>query len=184
MHRAILAFAGAGLVALASVTVVLASLPGPSYLGVSSFSAEAVGENRAMLSANVAGDIPHRADAFIGNTANKVVGLAWADVHSGQAFVATIHPVIGRDSRQNPDAWHAHTVTLAGGATAPNDFCLAAITSTPTAGIQIHGSAMRISVAAGDLPFAVADIDAAVGFTVHPDAGCAATGLAVLVRTA
>jgi hypothetical protein len=184
MHRRFIVGAIVGLTALVSVAAVLASLPGPSYLAVASFSAEELNGNRVMLSATVNGDIPRHADSFISNAANKVVGIAWADLNSGQAFVATIHPVIGRDSNQNPDAWHAHTVTLAGGASAPNDFCLTAITSTPTAGIQILDSEMRVSVAAGDLPFPADAIDAAVGFTVHPDAACAATGLAVLIRTA
>lgn len=184
MHMRIVVLAVAGLTALVSVAAVVASLSGPSYLAVASFSAEAINGNRIALSATVNGDIPRRPDPFISDAANKVVGLAWADLNSGQAFVTTIHPVIGRDSNQNPDAWHAHTVTLGGGATAPNDFCLTAITSTPTAGIQIQGSEMRVNVAAGDVPFAAEAIDAAVGFTVHPDAACAATGLAVLIRTA
>ena len=184
MNARLAAFAVAGLAALAAVGVVAASLPGPAYLAVESFSAEAAGDdNRVKLSATVNGEIPRRPDAFIDDAANLVVGLAWADLQSSQALVTTIHPVIGRDSHQNPDAWHAHTVRLAGGASAPNDFCLAAISSTPTAGIQIHGSEMRVNLAAEDLPFAASAIDAAVGFTVHPDAACAASGLGVRVRT-
>jgi hypothetical protein len=184
MHARIVVLVVAGLVALVSVGAVVASLPGPSYLAVKSFSAEAVNNNMVKLSVAVNGNIPRRPDSFIGDGANLVVGLAWADLDSGQAFVTTIHPVIGRDSHQNPDAWHAHTVTLAGGASAPNDFCLTGISSTPTAGIQIRGSRMRVNVAASDVPFAAGAIDAAVGFTVHQDASCSATGLAVRVRTA
>ena len=183
MHKKVVAVLIAGLGALISVGAVIASQSGPSYLAVGSFSAEDVNGNRVKLSATANGEIPRQPDPFISNSANLVVGLAWADLGSGKAFVTTIHPVIGRDSNQNPDAWHAHTVQLAGGASAPNDFCLAAITSTPTAGIQIHGSEMDANVAAGDLPFAASAIDAAVGFTVHSDAACAATGLAVRVRT-
>jgi hypothetical protein len=171
------------LAALASVAAVVASLPGPSYLAVSAFTSEAVNDHRVKLSATVNGSIPRQPDAFISDSANLVVGLAWADLQSGQALVTTIHPVIGRDSNQNPDAWHAHTVRLAGGATPPNDFCLTAITSTPTAGIQIHGDEMRVNVAAGDLPFAAGAVDAAVGFTVHSDSACVATGLGVRIRT-
>jgi hypothetical protein len=184
MHKRVVALAIAGLAALVSVGAVLASQPGPSYLAVTGFSAEDVNANRVKLSATANGDIPRQPDAFISDAANLVVGIAWADLATARAFVTTIHPVIGRDSHQNPDAWHAHTVQLAGGATVPNDFCLAAITSTPTAGIQIHGSEMQVNVAADDLPFAAGAIDAAVGFTVHPDAACTASGLAVRVRTA
>ena len=68
------------------------------------------------------------------------MGIAWADLDLGTAVVATIHPMLGRDSHQRLDAWHVHTVQLTGGATAPNDFCLVAVSSTPNAGIQIQGS--------------------------------------------
>lgn len=184
MHARIVVLAVTTLAALAAVGAVIAAQAGPAYLAVESFSADSVNPNRAKLSAQVAGDIPRRPDPFIRDAANLVVGIAWADLDSAQAFVTTIHPVIGRDSNQNPDAWHAHTVTLAGGATPPNDFCLTGITSTPTAGIQIHDSEMGVNVATRDLPFAARAIDAAVGFTVHQDAACSATGLAVRVRTA
>jgi hypothetical protein len=184
MQARIVVLAVTGLAALALVGVVVAAAPGPSYLAVESFSAENANRNRTKLSAAVKGDIPRRPDAFIRNATNLVVGTAWADLDLAQAFVVTIHPVIGRDSNQNPDGWHAHTVTLAGGATPPNDFCLTGITSTPTAGIQIDGSELRVNVATRDLPFATQAIDAAVGFTVHQDSACSATGLAVRVRTA
>lgn len=139
------------------------------------------------LSATAQGEIPTRADAFIDD--NVIVGIAWADLDSGTSVVATIHPALGRDSHQRKDGWHIHTVQLAGGATAPNDFCLVAVLTTPTAGIQLYGSTINVNLSASDLPAAggstieAADFDAAVGFTVHTgDAGCA-TGLGVRVRT-
>ena len=79
---------------------------------------------------------------------------------------------------QNPDAWHAHTARLSGGETSPNDFCIASIDSTPTAGIAITGNAMTIMIPADRLPAPVSAFDAAVGFTIEPDPGCA-SGLAV-----
>lgn len=184
MQTRTLVLAVAATAALVAAGALIAAQPGPSYLAVASFSAEEVNHNRVKLSAQANGAIPRRPDPFISDAANLVVGIAWAELASARAFVTTIHPVIGRDSHQNPDAWHAHTVQLGGGASAPNDFCLAAITSTPTAGIQIHGAEMQANVAAEDLPFAADAIDAAVGFTVHRDPACAASGLAVRVRTA
>jgi hypothetical protein len=90
---------------------------------------------------------------------------------------------------QRKDGWHIHTVQLGGGATAPNDFCLVAVLTTPNAGIQLFDSTINVNLAAADLPvaggsaIATSDLDAAVGFTVHSgDAGCA-TGLGVRVRT-
>jgi hypothetical protein len=172
--------AGVAVAAVLAVAV-LAAAPGPDYLDVAAWNARSLNDNAARLSVTTRDEIPRQPDAFIG--AQPVVGLAWADLATRKAFVTTIHPVIGRDSHQNPDAWHAHTVTLASGATAPNDFCLASIDSTPTAGIQIHGSTMRVNVRQSELPVAPEAIDAAAGFTVVPDAACA-SGLAVLIRDA
>jgi len=156
----------------------LGSGSGPGYVGVTAFSATAQNGNLAKLSATVNGTIPRDPDSFIG--AHAVVGLAWADLDTGKVFVTTIHPVLGRDSHQNPDAWHAHTASLGGGATSPNDFCILSIDSTPTAGIVIRGNTMQVNVALADLPFAPSALDGAVGFTIEPDAGCG-SGLAVRV---
>jgi hypothetical protein len=180
---------GIGLTAASLVftSVVIAAQPGPDYLAVQSFSVEAPNANLVRLSATAQADIPTHADAFIDG--NVIVGIAWADLDSGTAVVATIHPALGRDSHQRKDGWHIHTVQLGAGATAPNDFCLVEVLTTPTAGIQLFGSTVKVNISASDLPvaggavIAAADLDAAVGFTVHPgDAGCA-TGLGVRVRT-
>jgi len=172
---------------LAFAAIVAGAQAGPSYLAVSGWSAGGIGPNLVRLSATTNGAIPKRADQFIND--NVIVGIAWADLGTGTALVATIHPTLGRDSNQRPDGWHLHTVQLAGGATGANDFCLVSVNSTPTAGIAIQGSSMTINLAASKLPDAgsgpisVGDLDAAVGFTVHGgDAGCA-TGLGVRVRT-
>jgi hypothetical protein len=170
-----------GAVAAVSAVAVLAAAPGPDYLDVAAWNASSPNDNAVRLSVTTRDEIPRQPDTFIG--ARPVVGFAWADLATRKAIVTTIHPVIGRDSHQNPDAWHAHTVTLASGATAPNDFCLASIDSTPTAGIQLHGSTMTVNVRRSELPAAAEEFDAAVGFTLEPDAACA-SGLAVLIRDA
>ena len=171
----------AGLVVSAVLPLLAgATSPGPAYLAEASFTAKAQHGHLAKLSVTTAAAIPRHPDAFI--RSNPVVGFAWVDVDTSKAFVATIHPAIGRDSRQNPNGWHAHTVTLATGATAPNDFCLASIDSSPTAGIQIHGKTMRVNVRTRVLPFAVSAIDTAVGFTVQQDSACT-SGLAVRIST-
>jgi hypothetical protein len=181
--------AGAAVVALAASlalsTVVAGAQAGPAYLAVTDWSADALSGNVVQLSATTNGAIPRRADDFIAG--NVIVGIAWADLGTGTAVVATIHPALGRDSKQLKDGWHLHTVQLAGGATAPNDFCLVEVMTTPTGGIQIQGDTLRINLAGSKLPLggdvSIGDLDAAVGFTVHPgDAGCG-TGLGVRVRT-
>ena len=165
---------------LACAALVAASEPGPGYLAVDSWSAAAVSNNTVRLSVTTDGAIPKSPDEFI--SSNAIVGLAWADLDTGKALVATIHPVIGRDSHQRPDQWHLHTVQLTGGATSPNDFCLVAVTSTPTAGIRMQGSTMSVDLAADKLPVPVGDLDGAVGFTVHGDGACG-SGFGVRVRT-
>ncbi len=166
--------------AFAGAQSVTASLSGPAYLAVTSFTATSQNAETAKLSVTTGAAIPRQPDAFINS--NPVVGFAWADLDTGKVFVTTIHPVLGRDSHQNPDSWHAHTATLTGGATSPHDFCLASIDSTPTAGISIHENTMDVNVRKSALPVAPEAFDAAVGFTIQPDAACA-SGLAVQIST-
>ena len=170
-------------VILETVGVATATQSGPAYLVVQSqsWSAQAQNQNAVQLSATANADIPRQSDSFI--EGQVIVGVAWADLDTGKALVATIHPAIGQDSLQRPDGWHLHTVQLAGGATAPNDFCLVRVVTTPTAGIRISGSTMRVNIRSSELPFTAGEIDAAVGFTVHGgDDGCV-TGLGVRIRT-
>jgi hypothetical protein len=174
-----LAIATAALVAIiGGAGAALASGSGPAYTHIDSWSASLANGHVARLTATTDGRIPRRPDAFVNG--NPVVGIAWVDLGTAKVVVATIHPVIGRDSNQNPDAWHAHTATLAGGATAPNDFCVASIDTTPTAGIAITGSTITLMIRADRLPVAPAAIDAAVGFTIQADSACG-SGLAVRV---
>lgn len=172
---------------LASSAIVAGSQAGPSYLSVSSFTARASFWGLVRLTATTNGVIPRRPDAFING--NTIVGVAWADLDTGTAVVATIHPAYPQDSSRPPGTWHLHTAQLAGGATAPNDFCLVAVPTSLLAPVWVYGSTMTVWLRASRLPDAgsgpisVGDFDAAVGFTVHSgDAGCA-TGLGVRIRT-
>jgi len=181
MRRLARIFILLSLVALsAGLNVAVASAPGPSYLAVSSFTAALQNDNSVRLSVTTGADIPRHPDTFINS--NPVVGLAWADLDTGKVFVVTIHPVLGRDSHQKPDGWHAHNATLSGGATSPNDFCVASIDASPPAGISLHGDTMSVNVQASKLPVDPEDFDAAVGFTIQPDGGCA-SGLAVRISS-
>ncbi|MFB5604941.1 MAG: hypothetical protein ACE5Q5_03280 [Nitrosarchaeum sp.] len=131
--------------------------------------------NIAVLSVTTGDVIPKKPDAFV--NANVVAGFAWADLDSGEIVVTTIHPNLGRDSHQNPDAWHAHTATLTSGTT-DSDFCVASINSTPEAGISTSGNTQTLRINVSDLSVAVSDLDGAVGFTINPDAACG-SGLGV-----
>jgi hypothetical protein len=155
---------------LAGVTPALAAGPGPAYLNVGSFSAEAENSNIAELSVATRGDIPGRADAFIRSKLG--VGFAWVNPNSNTVFAMTIHPTLGVDSTQNPTGWHAHVVTLQGGATSPNDLCIKSVDLAPHVGISLDDNKLEVVVHRSDLPWAPASVKAAAGFIIAADSGC------------
>lgn len=157
-----------------------AAAPGPEWLVVTSHSARTSGES-AVLTLRTQGEIPVRANDYI--KSNLGVGYAWADVSTGKVLAMTIHPTLGVDSVQNPRGWHAHTVTLTGGAKSPNDFCIKSVDTHPFVRLSIDDNMMRVRVPLSDLPEPVAQLSAVVGFTIEKDASCAST-LAVRIATA
>ena len=180
MRKLVLASAALTAVSVGLVGLAIAATPGPDYLDVASWKAAAKNNGTALLSATTKAAIPRHPDTFIGS--NPVVGIAWVDAQTSKVFVVTIHPVLGRDSHQNPRGWHAHTAQLAGGAVAPNDLCLVGITSSPTAGISIQGATVKVNARGSSLPVPASAFDAAVGFTVQADAACP-SHLAVRIST-
>jgi hypothetical protein len=179
-HKLRYAIAATALLSVIAAGIAVASTPGPAYLSVSSWKAVSKSKGTAVLSVTTKAPIPVHPNAFI--RSNPVVGFAWVDTQTSTAFVATIHPAIGRDSNQNPRAWHGHTVTLTTGATAPDDFCLGSIASTPTIGLSIHGPTMKINVRKSRLPVPTTAFDLATGFTVQVDHACT-SGLGVRAST-
>lgn len=151
----------------------------PSYATLEDAAAAGVG-GALKLEADTDGEIPRHADTYIGSVA--VFGYAWADLGTGRAVVAVIHPAIGRDSNQNPDAWHTHPVQLAAGAGASN-FCIVSL-GTSQAGIAIVGDRIRVNIAENQAGLSADAIDVAAAFIVQPEGGCAATGLGVKVLSA
>lgn len=131
------------------------------------------------LSVDVAGSIPRFPDSFISGV--PVFGYAWADLDTGEGIVSVIHPLIGRDSNQNPDAWHTHPVQLSGGSAF--DFCVESI-GTSQGGISIRGDIMNLNMATRQAGVSADDLDVAAAFTVHGDAGCLTTGLGVAIHSA
>lgn len=89
-------------VSLVGLNSAMATISGPPFLVVSSFTADSQNANLAKLSATTGGDIPRKPTAFV--SSHAVAGIAWADLDTGKVFVATIHPTLGRDSNQNPDS--------------------------------------------------------------------------------
>src|SRR6185503_1889165 len=147
MSRRLYATVGAsGIAAVAAVLITtqlaFASISAPAWAVVSYFDVKS-NSGITMLSLATGGDIPRKPDEFV--SSNAVGGFAWADLDTGKVFVTTIHPVLGRDSHQNPDSWHAHTASLSFSDGNPN-FCVESIDSTPTAGISISGSNMKVNV--------------------------------------
>lgn len=151
----------------------------PDYAGLDDAAAAAKG-NGVELTANAAGSIPRRPDEYIESVA--VFGYAWVDAGTGKGIVAVIHPVIGRDSRQNPDGWHTHPVQLAAG-TKPagtSDFCIVSI-GRSQGGIAIHDDVIRVHMSSRWAGISADALDVTAAFIVQQDAGCAPTGLGVAV---
>jgi hypothetical protein len=151
----------------------------PDYAGLESGGAADDG-GALKLDVDAAGDIPRFADTYISGVA--VFGYAWADLGSGRAVVAVIHPATGRDSNQNPDAWHTHPVQLAAGAGA-SSFCVVSI-GTSQAGIAIVRDHMKVNIARNQAGLSAGDLDVVAAFIIQPEAACAATGLGVRVLSA
>ena len=161
---------------LGAATVVIASTP--AYGSLDAASASAAGGS-LRLSVDAGGTIPRFPDAFIASVA--VFGYAWVDGDTGEGLVAVIHPVIGRDSRQNPDGWHTHPVELTAGAAF--DFCIVSI-GRSQGGLSIRDDELTVRVAERWAGVAAGALDVAAAFVVRQDAGCTATGLAVEVLDA
>jgi hypothetical protein len=159
-----------GAASLIAIAAVSASSPGPPYLSVTSFSAHSQNGNTAKLSLTTRSEIPGHPDAFI--SANNNTGFAWVDVDTGKAFSVVLHGSAPRNSHQDPQGWHVHVVTLTGGATPPNDYCMASLDASPTAGISLHGNTMDVNATASRVPVAPEAFDVAVGFTVQLDFAC------------
>lgn len=148
----------------------------PAYADVDGGSV-AVRGGAVHLGVDAGAPIPRFPDSYIGSVA--VFGYAWADLATGAGIVSVIHPVIGRDSHQNPDGWHTHPVQLGGG-TGGSDFCIVSIGGSQ-AGIRILDDAMNVSVPAHWLPVPGSALDVVASFIVQVDAGCAGSGLGVAI---
>jgi hypothetical protein len=150
----------------------------PSYTTLDAAAASETGGS-LHLAVNAGGDVPRFPDAFINSV--PVFGYAWVDLATGVGVVATIHPLIGRDSNQNPRAWHAHQVQLSAGAAF--DFCIASL-GTAQGGLTIQADELGLNLALHQAGVSAGALDVAAAFVVQPDAGCAATGLGVDVLDA
>ena len=169
----------------AAVTLVLGLSIAPAmvygtngYTTVTSATADQKGGS-LKLSVTTGGDIPRFPDAFVNSV--LVFGYAWADLDTGKVILATIHPSIGRDSNQNPDAWHTHPGLLGAG-TGDSDFCVLSL-GTSQGGISIKGDTMKLNISTNQAGVTLAELDGAVGFTVIGEAGCS-LGLGVVATAA
>ena len=151
----------------------------PSYAALDDADANPNGEG-VELTANAGGSIPRQPDSYISSVA--VFGYAWADLATGRGIVAVIHPVIGRDSNQNPDSWHTHPVQLTGGTkpSGTSDFCIVSIGASQ-GGIAINGDVIRVHMADHWAGISANALDVAAAFIVQQDNGCTATRLGVRV---
>jgi hypothetical protein len=149
----------------------------PDYAQLDDAAARGAG-GAIHLTVGTDGKIPRHPDSFIASV--PVFGYAWADLGTGKAIVAVIHPAIGRDSKQNPDGWHTHPVQLAGGTTGSggtSEFCIVSI-GRSQGGIAIKNDVMQTSMALQWAGLGAGALDVAASFVVQGDAGCSGSGSA------
>jgi len=121
---------------------ILSASAQPAYTSVTGFSVTSQGNgNIFTFQVTAGGNIPHVADAYI--LSKGVFGYAWVD-SSGNVVAATIHPGI-KDSTQNPNNWHPHTVTLTAG-------CVTGL-GAPEGGLSITGNVLTLKLRASDVTF-------------------------------
>lgn len=138
--------------------------------------------NSLKLTVSTQGDITKDGSMITDDTIDKVVaGYAWVEGAVGddgkvRGFVVAIHPDF-RDSNQNPDAWHSHSVALT---PRPNgyNFCLAGEDlGTTQAGIAIEGSEIKLSTSLKNSGVDADALAAATSFTIWDptvtNGGCA-----------
>ncbi|MGI0087337.1 MAG: hypothetical protein ACREBI_05195 [Nitrosotalea sp.] len=155
----------------------------PSWLKVAS-SSEITNpaNNAAAFSATTNGIIPHRADSFISE--NLITGFAWANLATGNAVVAVIHPSL-KDDTQNPQGWHVHTVTLTRQTnsldTTGAAFCVVSVNSSPETGVAITGNTISVGLLQSEMPLgeSTSTLTTATGFVVNSDSSCGGLNLGV-----
>jgi len=156
----------------------------PAYAGGHNVVTSATADEKdgsLKLSVTTGGDISRFPDALASSA--LVFGYAWADLDTGDVVLATIHPNIGRDSNQNPDAWHPHQGVLNQQGQA-SDFCILSL-GTAQGGIKIKGDTLSLSIETSQTSVTLAGLDGAVAFKVFADAGCTSgPGLGVVVTAA
>ncbi|MCV0430001.1 hypothetical protein [Nitrosopumilus sp.] len=130
---------------------------------------KAVKGNSLKLTVSAHGDITKDGSMFDTTTNKAVVGYAWVEANPRDdgkvyGFVAALHPLF-RDSNQNPDAWHTHSVALQP-SNGPN-FCLDfADLGTTQAGISIKGNDLKLSTPLKQSGVIYGDLAAATSFTI------------------
>ena len=152
----------------------------PGYTVATSATADEK-DGSLKLSVTAAGDIPRFPDEFINDEDVLVFGFAWADLTTGNVILATIHPTIGRDSHQNPDAWHIHPGLL-GQEGQSSTFCVTSL-GTAQGGLKIKGNTLSLNVETSQTTTTLAALEGAVGFTVVEDLVCT-SGLGVVITAA
>ena len=169
-----------------AITLVLGLGVAPAMAGFSGYmtvtSATADEKDGSLkLSVTTDGKIPRFPDEFINSV--FVFGFAWADLDTGDVVLATIHPEIGRDSHQNPDAWHTHPGLLGAGDDEDVNFCVLSL-GTSQGGLSIKGDTLRLNIETSQTSVTLAGLDGAVGFIVVEDDDCIDTGLGVVTTGA
>ena len=113
----------------------------PSWLGVDDFAINSNSARTTSLVVDATDSIPRNAGPGV------LAGFGWFyDDGPDTVFAVTTHEPV-RDSRQNPDHWHAHNV-IAGASNDSSvaDACIVSLSGYVQAGIAIQGDIMTVNV--------------------------------------
>lgn len=151
-----------GLVLSSILAVGLVGIPpalaAPGYTNVTDQSAEQT-NGKIKLTVTTGDDIPRLPDDFI----NSVNGFGYAWINSdGKGIVAAIHPEF-KDSAQNPNAWHIHTVEVSGK-------CVDVGKSQ--GGVKIKGNTMTLQVPTEFAGDNLGNLESTVAFKIVDNNDC------------
>ncbi len=159
----------ASLVAVISASVILPAMATSfaSWQSVTGSSVTARNDKTTTLSVQASDIVPRHT--------SLAAGFAW--IYSGgpdTAFVVVTHDGL-RDSAQNPDGWHVHSVLL-GGTPSVSNACILGASPDTNAGISIQGNTINVNVRNSEFTSSLSGT--VVGFSVVQDSACG-SGLGV-----
>jgi len=158
------AILGTSLAAIFATMIIVPAMADHSFLDVTDGGVTMTG-GAFKATIDATGDIPRATDVLGGYGWFLVDASTWAvfAITTHNAFDSDDPDAVNdvRDSRQNPDSWHAHLVNVDVNA------CITAVSDIPSAGIAIVDGDMKVTVAKAKMDGSFSGM--AAGFHIVPE---------------